>query len=53
MVSVGHDYYRAHQAALVMLAAAESVPTWWQYSVSVAESVVEVSVERSDVDLAG
>lgn len=48
-VSVGHDCCQAHPTALVTLAAADSVQACWQDWVSVAVSVVELSVERSDV----
>lgn len=53
MVSVGHDYYRDRPAALVRLAAAESVQACLQHSVSAPVLATELSAVCSDADLEG
>ena len=53
MVYVEHDYYRDHPAALVKLAAAESVQAYLLHWVSALVLAAEVSAVCSDVDPEG
>ena len=53
MVYVGHEYYRDRPAALVKLAAAESVQAYSLHWVSAPVPAAEVSAVCSDVDPEG